>query len=442
MLKKLLLTSLLLVTLLTGCSAGTSGDVQEESGQTGTQTEASKEQNTDGSSKEAVAIDTLAAEGSFNVNWYTTDGEYASGTAFLMDSDVHGEKLLVTAFHFLWPEDADTFTGKDLPEYVLGGEIFYALDYSTTGASLKNCVIIEDADSAPNIEKDVAAFTIQGGDDLRTLSLATKAPKKGDKVYLLASLWDTDDIHENCVYEGKVTSVDGGVLLYSLEGKPGTGGASGGPIVNEAGEVVAIHMGSNPFGYVAHTTESFLAQINAGTVSEITYPEITKEDAIEDTTEDTTEEGSEELDYEYVEYTREEKVSTLYYDVQVDGVAVSDTLNGESCLDGYQYVVLDVSLWAAEAMTEPVYMCYYDFALEWEEEYCDPLETGFTDKQLPDEYYITQDATSGQLVFMAPKGEETVYLSFLDAYFEDETSEEPSFVTYYGIEIPLENWTR
>ena len=442
MLKKLLLPSLLLVALLTGCSAGTSGDVQEEKGQTGVQTEASKEQGTDSSGKEMVDIDTLAAEGSFNVNWHTKDGEYASGTAFLMDSNVHGEKLLVTAFHFLWPEDADTFTGKELPEYVLGGEIFYALDYSATGASLKNCVIIEDADSSPNIEKDVAAFTIQGGDDLRTLPLATKAPKKGEKIYLLASLWDTEDIHENCVYEGKVSSVDGGVLLYSLEGKPGTGGASGGPIVNEAGEVVAIHMGSNPFGYVAHTTESFLAQINAGTVSEITYPEITKADTTQEPTEDTTEEGSEAYDYEYVEYTREEKVSTLYYDVQIDGVTVSDTLNGASCQDGFQYVVLDVSLWAAKDMTEPVNMFYFDFSLEWEDAYCDPLEGGLTDTQLPDEYTITQDVTTGQLVFMAPKGEEKVYFSFLDAYFEDATSQEPSFITYYGIEIPLENWTR
>ena len=87
-------------------------------------------------------------------------------------------------------------------------------------------------------------------------------------------------------------------------------------------------------------------------------------------------------------------------------------------------------------------MYYSDFSLEWEEEYCEPLEYGLTDTQLPDEYYITQDVTTGQLVFMAPVGKETVYFSFVDAFFEDELAETPSYVIYYEIALPLEDWKR
>ena len=439
--KRLLLTTMLLAVMLTGCSAPAS---TKESNQKETQSVGSTEQETESKEKpeeskesenlkEKADIESLAKEASFNVNWYTQDGEYASGTAFVMDSEVHGEKLLVTAFHFLWPEDAETFTGEELPDYVWGGEIFYAYDYSPANAFLKNCVIIKDADAMPNVDKDVAAFTIQGNDELRTLPLAETEPKKGDKVYLLASLWDTEDIHENCVYEGEVSSVEGGSLYYTLEGKPGTSGASGGPIVNEYGEVVGIHMGSNPFCCVAHTTQSFVEQINNGTISDITYEEVTSQEE---------EPSGTEAGYDYAEFERADKVSTNYFDVQIDAVTLSDSVNGVACEEGYQYVTMDVSLWAPEGATEGIPMYYSDFSLDYEDEYCYPLEAGLTDTQLPDEYTITQEVTTGQLIFMAPLGEETAYFSFYNAYYENATDVEPIFVDYYAIVLPLENWTR
>lgn len=424
--KKILFNYLLIAALLTGCSSSASTDTEENSKSSAVQTE-SVEKN-----KEKADIEALAAECIHNVYWYTQDDEYSAGTSFLIDSDVHGEKLLVTAFHFLWPDDADTFTGSELPGYVTGGELYNACTYEFSDASLKNCLIIEDADAVPAVNKDVAAFTIYGGEELKTLPLATSKVKKGEKVYLLANLWDTEEIHENCVYEGEVSSVEDGVLYYTLEGKPGTNGASGAPIVNEYGEVVAIHMASNVFFYVGHTTDSFLEQINQGTISDISYPEYTY-------TEEDMADETEEL--EYLEFSREEKVSSMFYNVQIDGVTISDTLSGESCLEGYQFVTVDVSLSASDDITEPVPMYYYDFALEWEEDYSYSLEYGWTDKQLPDEYTITQDVTTGQLVFIAPLDKDEVIFSFIDAYYTDD-AEEPTYGTYYGIVIPMENWTR
>lgn len=433
--KRMLAVGLVLATaLFTGCGATEEADSGSQKETETTQdakddkknslfTKDSKEetQSNSSNSKEAADIEALAAECVYNVYWYTQDGSYSAGTSFLMDSEVHGEPVLVSAFHYLWPEDADTFTGSELPEYVTGGDIYNAYTGEFTYASLKNCLIIEDADSVPAIDKDVSAFTVQDGEELKTLPLAQTPAKEGEKIYLLAYLGDTEEFHENCVYEGEVSQVEEGVIYYTLEGKPGTTGASGAPIVNEYGEVVAIHMASNAMYYAGHTADSFLEQINNGTVSDITY-----DPYIEPT--------------EYLYFERDEKVSSMFYDVQIDKVTVSDTLAGES-MEGYQFVVIDISLSAAATEPEPVPMYYSDFTLEWEEEYCEPLEAGWTENQLPDEYYITQEVTSGQLVFLAPADKEELVFSFVDIYYVD-NPDETNLDKYYGIEIPVENWTR
>lgn len=375
-------------------------------------------------------IEALAKERAFNVHWYTEEGDYTSGTAFIMDSQKHGQKLLVTAFHFLWPEDADTFTGEELPEFIHGGEIYNAYEGTFTNASLLNTLIIKDADAVPVVDKDVAAFTIQNGENLKTLSLAQTMPKVGDKIYLLASLWDGDVINENCVYPGTVQDVDGGILYYTLEGSPKTTGASGGPVINEYGEVVAMHMASSPLCFVGHMSNSFGKQIEAATISDITYPAMTVEEEVQD---------DQTVDME--EYTYSEKVSTMFYDVQLNGVTYTDTLAGVECEEGYQFMVVDVSLWAAEGIEEPVYMYYYDFTAEWMDDYCEPLETGLIEGQLPDEYTITSEETKGKLVFYVPADEEILVFTFLDYYYTEDTGE-AKYGTFYVMYLPTEDWTR
>ena len=367
-------------------------------------------------------IEALAAECIYNVNWYTQEGDYSAGTSFLMESDTHGEKLLVTAFHYLWPDEVDTFTGSELPEYVTGGEIYSASTDEATGATIKNCLIIEDADVAPAINKDVAAFTVQNADGLKTLELASKQPMTGDKIYLLADLWDTEDVHENCVYEAEVISCEDGVLNYKIDSKYGTAGASGAPIVNEYGEVVAIHIGSGFAWKMAHLADSFMEQINQGTISDIVYP---------------AEFASGEEEIPVYTLNREDALNSVYFDMYVDAVALTDSIQEVAAPEGYQYVIIDITLKALDS--EPVYMYYSDFVLSWDEEYCLPLETGLTEKQLPDEYSVSESGTSGQLIFYAPKDITEMVLNYQD-YFVYE--EEVYYLGYYEVMIPVENWTR
>ncbi len=437
----LLLCFLLVILALSGCGNQKAEETDsrkesvEENQDKGKDKEASTEKKQEDASEEREKlsmeeIEMLAKERVFNVHWYTEEGDYSSGTASVIDSEKHGQKLLVTAFHFLWPDDADTFTGEELPEFVHGGIISYAYEGAFSGASLKNCLVIKDANAVPVVDKDVAAFTIQGGEDLKTLPLAKTMPEVGDTIYLLASLWDGDVINDNCVYPGKVEDVNGGVLYYTLEGTPKTTGASGGPVINEYGEVVAMHMASNPFCFIGHMPNSFGKMIEEATISDITYPAM--DPAVDEYQDD-------EEDME--EYNCGERVSTLFYDVQVNGVSYTDTLAGETSEEGYQFMIMDVSLWAAEGLDEPVYMYYYDLTAEWMDDYCEPLETGLVEGQLPDEYTITDEETRGKLVYYVPKDEEMLALTCIDYYFTED-AEEPQYGTLYVTYLPTEDWTR
>ena len=217
-------------------------------------------------------IAALAEHCSLNVYWHTTEGDYAAGTSFLIDSDVFGQKLLVTAFHYLVPDDAQRFTGMDLPEYVQGGEIYDAKSGEDTHARPKNCLIIRDADAVPNIQKDVAAFTVENGDAIQTLALSQRqSVDRGEKLYLLAYLWDTDEKHEDIVYECEAVSMKDGVLTFKIDPQYGLMGASGGPIVDQYGEVIAMVMSGDARYNYGHTAESFEKQIAAATISEIEY---------------------------------------------------------------------------------------------------------------------------------------------------------------------------
>lgn len=437
----LLLCFLLVILALSGCGNQKAEETDsrkesvEENQDKGKDKEASTEKKQEDASEEREKlsmeeIEMLAKERVFNVHWYTEEGDYSSGTASVIDSEKHGQKLLVTAFHFLWPDDADTFTGEELPEFVHGGIISYAREGAFSGASLKNCLVIKDANAVPVVDKDVAAFTIQGGEDLKTLPLAKTMPEVGDTIYLLASLWDGDVINDNCVYPGKVEDVNGGVLYYTLEGTPKTTGASGGPVINEYGEVVAMHMASNPFCFIGHMPNSFGKMIEEATISDITYPAM--DPAVDEYQDD-------EEDME--EHNCGERVSTLFYDVQVNGVSYTDTLAGETSEEGYQFMIMDVSLWAAEGLDEPVYMYYYDLTAEWMDDYCEPLETGLVEGQLPDEYTITDEETRGKLVYYVPKDEEMLALTCIDYYFTED-AEEPQYGTLYVTYLPTEDWTR
>jgi hypothetical protein len=70
-------------------------------------------------------------------------------------------------------------------------------------------------------------------------SLAKSAPKVGDKVYFLGYDWrDKKRGYGERTFDGKVTRIQNGELIFDGQGQPGSSGSC---ILNEAGEVVAIN---------------------------------------------------------------------------------------------------------------------------------------------------------------------------------------------------------
>lgn len=347
-------------------------------------------------------IEQLAEKCIFHVKWFSKNGSFNSGTTFIADSEKFNTKLLITAFHFLVPDGEEDFTGDKLPDYLLGGALSYAKSGDTTGATIKNCVVINDAAPVPSIEKDVAAFTLNNGDALATLPLSTREVNTGDKIYLLANLWNTEDVHENCVYEGTAMLEQEGILMFKLNGDPGTAGASGAPIINEYGEVIAIHMASNGTTLYAHSTESFLNQINAGTVSTVTYPE------------DLSEYNTEPEGTSWYMHPYNEEAETDLFKMKIKDFAFSDENNGVKASEGMQFLTLNIDITPNGKYSPESHPKTFSFALIFGNGLFADATVDFTDVGGENILDGETNTHSISLTFEVNKEPEYLYLYYMD----------------------------
>ena len=393
-------------------------------------------------------IEQLAADCAFNIHWYTsTEGDYSAGTGFLMDSDTFGEKLLVTAFHFLVPDDTDVFTGNDLQNYVTGGRIYSSKSGEYTGATIRNNVIISDADAVPHTEKDVAAFTVQNAEGLRTLPLSTHKTKSGDTLYLLADCSFEPDRHENCVYRLSASIVEKDLIAYlPTENKDlETRGASGCPIINEYGEVVAIHMASGGGMLIGHCSGSFINQIDNGKISDITYPDdsfyTASETDITDYTDtsdnsDNADNTGEDDDIPMYYYGIGDRIGTDYFDFSVDKYKYRNKVGSTTAPEGMRYLILDITF-DGTGYPYDTEMYSEDFFLYTDEMYLFPVEEKLSDSQLDSYYIVYKDmSTSGKLIFEVPETSEYAELVYYDYYIDENSTQ--IFTACHCIDIPVE----
>lgn len=203
----------------------------------------------------------------FNVNWRTAEGDFVAGTAFLAQTDLSGQPLLVTACHYFTSDTSDVNL-RDLTSYVQGGDLYDILDENveTVYGTVTKVLPVPDAESyAVNGKagKDLAAFYVDGAQETKSFSLAKEPCKRGDVIYLAAYInpENTEYYYDDCLYPCVVMSDDGEELQYVLSDEFTTQGASGAPLLNSKGEVVGIHIGSDGSHRYGHSIQSIEAQL-------------------------------------------------------------------------------------------------------------------------------------------------------------------------------------
>ena len=184
----------------------------------------------------------------------TADGVFTAGTAFAVTVEGAKAPILLTAHHIFGPWgglDAQ-LSSEEVASFVTGGSVLDVFSEKDTGAKIGQAIPIAGAAAvgdAGSADKDLAAFYLEDADALQPLKLAENPPAAGDKLYLLAYLWDTDTPHENGIYEATCLGVEAGNIVYQLDEEFSTSGASGAPVINSAGEVVGVHAAASENGY-------------------------------------------------------------------------------------------------------------------------------------------------------------------------------------------------
>ncbi|MBD5451770.1 MAG: hypothetical protein HDR25_03910 [Lachnospiraceae bacterium] len=152
-------------------------------------------------------------------------------------------------------------------------------------------------------------------------------------------------------------------------------------------------------------------------------------------------------------FEREEKISTMFYDLQLDKVTVTDSVGSVAAESGREFMVLDVTITACSD-EEIISMYAQEFLLicflgdsvkvDSEEDYekLYPLEEGLEEGQLGDVWLAVKgEDIKGKMIYNIPKDAIRTVLLVYDSYTTGELNE-----TVYGdgymITIPEENWDR
>jgi len=192
----------------------------------------------------------------FRPTFQTIYGDTTAGTAFAVQLPGQSRMIVVTALHLLGPDGGlqgeiqPRDVGRGVKSVVLQ-DLFDERREVDIGAE---ALIIPDAAplGRPSKAGDIIAFWAPKEAKLRPLQLASRAPLEGERVWLAASLEGgapaTQRLH------GATVAGLGpfGDYVYEFDNPQlGLRATSGAPVLNSAGEVVAINLGGGSnFGKV------------------------------------------------------------------------------------------------------------------------------------------------------------------------------------------------
>jgi len=185
----------------------------------------------------------------FSPTFVTKSGEFAAGTAFVINDarSATGTLLLVTAHHLLGTAGGldHEVPGDEVPSFVIKVAL---QDFSGAAAGeAKPALRIAGAGPGPQVgaARDLAAFAAPSSLASRAFKLAAKQPSVGDVIWLFASLADA---RGRLLHRATVIESTDDRLEYRFGDRISLSGASGAPILNQSGEIVGLHVMSRVEG--------------------------------------------------------------------------------------------------------------------------------------------------------------------------------------------------
>jgi hypothetical protein len=182
----------------------------------------------------------------FKPTFVTADTPITAGTAFLCEYPERANVVLMTAHHLLG--HAGGFPAE-LPWDHLNEMIkaTTAVSMDDPGISVKcgRAILIEGAHASDKsgLQNDIAVFEVDSVAALPALKLAKVPPAPGDRVWLYGRQRGGTVLE---LFPGTVgRSTDTELLFVYDKSDIHLAGTSGAPILNSAGEVVAINIGGN-----------------------------------------------------------------------------------------------------------------------------------------------------------------------------------------------------
>lgn len=202
----------------------------------------------------------------FRPTFLTRDFSFTAGTGFLLEGKTEGSSFLVTAYHLFGPAGGlDNQIAGDMIPKVFPRAVGFSFDPDPILLTTDEGVPFPDARKSDEngCEKDFAFYRVRGWSANRSLELSRKIPVIGEKVWLILRSIARDDL---LFAEAVVAWQSPNEIRYYLQNPDYMySGASGAPVVNALGEVVAMHSGTftsqsgRKFGFGAPAAAIYVA---------------------------------------------------------------------------------------------------------------------------------------------------------------------------------------
>ncbi|SHJ09115.1 hypothetical protein SAMN02745163_01284 [Clostridium cavendishii DSM 21758] len=177
--------------------------------------------------------------------FYVDDIKLNAGTSFSVEVEGQENPIVLTALHLFGPNGGleKDIVSSELPNHVKGAVFSDAFTSKACGSATKT-ILIPEAKPSPNVSKDIAAFVSDKNSGLSPLKINDMLPEVGETVWLAASVYggapEDKKLHKAVVVE----STDSKLAFEYENDKLELKATSGAPVLNSAGKVVGLNIGS------------------------------------------------------------------------------------------------------------------------------------------------------------------------------------------------------